>query len=665
MAGKFRCILLLCFLCLFAGGASSSKLNPGGVPDAAAQGGSSFNLRVDVDLVTIEVIALDKKDKPMRNLKKEDFRLYEDGKKQEILSFDEVSGDSAISSLGITPLNESGLHRGKTVLIVFDDSTIPQEYIKKSRDSAARFVREHMKPQDLFGVASFGMSMKILQNLTGDREDVLAAVGQTATSNASGTFYFEEFLRALEQINYSMARLKGPKSVLIYGRIGYFSSLDVQTIYGKTLDSARKSNVVYYTVDPSTSTGSGPGAEMGSRSPVGFNTPMISGTGPSMPPGGDIARGGGLVPATLRSLATASGGYAIIDTNNIDAELDQLDKQISNYYILGFQSDNPKHDGVFRKVEVKTDLKGVTLKYRPGYQDRRPIDVLASSKQEQKLLTALATPGAATQLPVVFRPAYFYDSPRTARVLIAARIRMDNVTFKKKGGQIGTDLSIMGVANAEDGSIAARFSETLPVSFDKEREAEFRKGNLAYRNYFKLRPGKYLLKLAVSDESSNLGSTEQSLELPAFPNQGFAGSSLVLAEQKSRLPDLIKNLQTQMLDQSDPLIYSGMQTEPRVENSLPVSSTIPVLFRLYNLPDSPDQWDLAAKAKLLDEKGGELALQPIPLKAVISPAGKGEAVVALNLPFQSAAPGKYRLVIEITQAGSAEAATLQTDLELR
>ena len=178
----------------------------------------------------------------------------------------------------------------------------------------------------------------------------------------------------------------------------------------------------------------------------------------------------------MRSLATESGGFSIIDTNNIDDELDQLDQQISNYYILGFQSNNPKHDGAFRKVEVKTDLKGVTLKHRPGYQDRRPIDVLASSKQEQTLLTALASPGAATQLPIAFRPVYFYDSPRIARVLVAARIRMEKMAFKKKGGQIGTDLNIMGVAYAEDGSIAARFSETLPISFDKEKEPEFRNG---------------------------------------------------------------------------------------------------------------------------------------------------------------------------------------------
>ena len=46
---------------------------------AAPQGGT---LRVEVDLVTIEVIAQDKKGTPLLNLKKEDFKIYEDGKQQ-------------------------------------------------------------------------------------------------------------------------------------------------------------------------------------------------------------------------------------------------------------------------------------------------------------------------------------------------------------------------------------------------------------------------------------------------------------------------------------------------------------------------------------------------------------------------------------------------------
>jgi hypothetical protein len=237
------------------------------------------------------------------------------------------------------------------------------------------------------------------------------------------------------------------------------------------------------------------------------------------------------------------------------------------------------------------------------------------------------------------------------------------MTFKSKGAQMGADINIMGAAYAENGSIAARFSETLPVSFSREKEAEFRKQDLSYCNYFRLYPGKYRLKLAASDESSNLGSTEQFLEVPSPPGQGLFSSSLVVAEQLSKLPELIQNLRTQMLDYAEPLFYSGTQIQPSVDNLIPVNSAIPVLFRIYSLPGQPDQWDLLAKAKLLDEKGKEFELEPISLKNSMSAAGKAEAVVSLTLSFQNVPPAKYRLIIEIAEPASAERETLQTDLE--
>ena len=50
------------------------NLNTANAP--AVQQKSPFSMRVDVELVTTEVIALDKHGKPVRNLKKEDFKLY-------------------------------------------------------------------------------------------------------------------------------------------------------------------------------------------------------------------------------------------------------------------------------------------------------------------------------------------------------------------------------------------------------------------------------------------------------------------------------------------------------------------------------------------------------------------------------------------------------------
>ena len=103
-------------------------------------------------------------------------------------------------------------------------------------------------------------------------------------------------------------------------------------------------------------------------------------------------------------------------------------------------------------------MKGVTLRYGKSYLDRRPVDILASSKHEKALLNALASSGPAMQLPVRFRSACFYDSPRMAKVLVTARIGMKKAEIKKKGGQMAGELHVMGAAYAENGGIAARFS---------------------------------------------------------------------------------------------------------------------------------------------------------------------------------------------------------------
>ncbi len=365
----------------------------------------------------------------------------------------------------------------------------------------------------------------------------------------------------------------------------------------------------------------------------------------------------------LRSLANETGGSAIFNTNNFNERLDKVDQELSNYYVLGFQSSNPKRDGKFRKLEVKSEMKGLTIKHRNGYVDPRPLDVLSGSKGEKSLMNAIASPTPVNQLPVTFRAIYFYDTPGLARIPVAAKIRTASMELKKKGGQLATDINLMGVAYAEDGSVSARFSETLHLLFDKEKEEAFRKQDLAYRNYFKLRPGKYQLKLAASDEKGKVGSAEQSLVVPAVPQSGMGASSLVVADQLSRLPDLIQNLQAKLLDESDPLIFNGLQIAPSVENQLPLNTPVRAFFKIYNLSGTPEQRKFVAKVQLLGEKGETQNLPPIPLDRNVFPTGKSEATIGLILPFDKVTPGKYKLVIETSEATSNQSVTVQTDLQ--
>ena len=82
-----------------------------------------------MDLVTVEVIAQDKKGNPILGLKKEDFKLYDDGKLQQIVTFDAVvdSGDQTVPT-SLNDIDET--RRGKVVVILFDDSNITPQQIK-------------------------------------------------------------------------------------------------------------------------------------------------------------------------------------------------------------------------------------------------------------------------------------------------------------------------------------------------------------------------------------------------------------------------------------------------------------------------------------------------------------------------------------------------------
>jgi VWFA-related protein len=142
----------------------------------AVQSQRPISLRVDVDLVTAEVRAFDRKGNPIRNLKKENFHIIEDGKEQDISNFEEVIDD---------PKREDSSNPRKTVLILFDDNTLTSDQIKPARDSAVKFVTKHMTPRDLFAVAYTELSsLKTLQGFTGERGKVLFAAGKPETSFA-------------------------------------------------------------------------------------------------------------------------------------------------------------------------------------------------------------------------------------------------------------------------------------------------------------------------------------------------------------------------------------------------------------------------------------------------------------------------------------------------
>ena len=223
----------------------------------------------------------------------------------------------------------------------------------------------------------------------------------------------------------------------------------------------------------------------------------------------------------------------------------------------------------------------------------------------------------------------------------------------------------MAVAYAEDGSVAARFSETLNLAIDKEREEVFRNSDIPYRNYIRLRPGKYQLKMAIADEKGKVGTSEQTLSVPPMPESGLVSSSLVVSQEMMQLPELIRNLQARLLDETDPLIYKGIQILPPAENSLRRESPVAVFYKLYNLTGEDLKRKFTAKVQLTDEKGQANELPAIDLDEAAYSSGPSEVAVGFNLPLKDLSPGKYRLTVETTDTSKNQTVTSQAELVLQ
>src|SRR5438876_9212105 len=160
---------------------------------AQQTGQAESRIQVTSELVLVNVVAHDKKGNLVRDLKKGDFTLLEDGKKQEISTFDfenvdelatagpaeaAVSGVAGGALLGARKQAEPSLDARdrRLILLFFDFSAMDPEQINRSVDAAKKFVDTKMQPADLMALVSLATNMHVDLDFTDDKNKLLAAV---------------------------------------------------------------------------------------------------------------------------------------------------------------------------------------------------------------------------------------------------------------------------------------------------------------------------------------------------------------------------------------------------------------------------------------------------------------------------------------------------------
>jgi VWFA-related protein len=650
--------------------------NPAQAPAAQVsntpQGG--LVLKMNGELVLTNVVARDAKTGEfVRGLSQNDFSIYENGKKQQISSFDFQSVEMA------TPLNEAtvsslasgvsvsggnavvvtraeDLRNHRLIVMFFDLTSMQPEDLDRSVDAARDFLKNKMQPADLVALVSLGDTLKVDQDFTADKT-VLAqevgayndtegqgfASGSTSTSNqvedtTSSTADESEYndlntdreLYALRTIAKSLEKVGEKKSLLYFSGGIERDGIENQTSLKAAINAAVRANLAIYSVDT---------RGLQAISPLGdASTGSLRGNGAFN--GGAMANNMASNFATQEVMATLSsdtGGKAFFDSNDFSAAFAQVQKDTSAYYAIGFRSSDPARDGRYRKLTIKIDRPGVKLEYRPGYY--APSDFKHSGKEdrEQELEEQLSSDLPATDMAVYMDAMYFRLDDRRYFVPVSLIVPGSQIPFVKGGDKDKATLDIIGSVIDEMKRPIGQARETVKLNLDQTIGS--RQKNIQYTTSFNLPPGKYQLKFVVREnQTGQMGSFEAEITLPEMKKSPLKISSILLASAR------------QPSKKVSPLVRDGQEYVPNISHVFRQDQHLYLLYEVYSPTREKTATDAGKGAKpgirLLSSleliQGAKKVYEtPLVVAKRVNVEGRDAVAIELDVPLAGLKPGQY------------------------
>jgi len=299
-------------------------------------------LRFDTNLVMVPVSVVDRYGRYVPQLKREQFKIFEDGVEQKIAYF------------GTTDLP-------LTVVLVLDTSGSTDYRLDDIQNAAINFVTK-LKPVDSVMVMSFDDRIEVLTKPTTDRELITKAIRRSRTGG--GTRLYD----TVDQLfTKHLTTISGRKSVVLF--TDGVDTTSRRASYDSTIRQAEESDAPIYVVDYDTS-GGGTVFTQGlpmPRGPVILGIPLPTPGGTGMPGGnpGDYRQ----AVAYLKALSSTSGGrfYSGDSLFGIGQAFAWIAEELGRQYSLGYYPKDTARNGQRRSIKVRTTEAELVVKARGSY----------------------------------------------------------------------------------------------------------------------------------------------------------------------------------------------------------------------------------------------------------------------------------------------------------
>src|ERR1700735_147394 len=365
----------------------------------------------------------------------------------------------------------------------------------------------------------------------------------------------------------------------------------------------------------------------------------------------------------LYQLGDGTGGFVILNTNDLLGGLEKIAKDQNQYYLLGYKP-AVSTEGSCHSLKVKVERGGTAVRARSGYCDIRPKDLLAGNPTEKDLETR-ASGEMKGNVAASMEAPFFYTSSNTAQIHLAVEIPASALKFEKVKGKQHASLNILGIAYRPDNSIAARFSDTATLDLDGKKEVEeFQKQPYHYENQFGIASGEYKLKVVFSSGNESFGKLEAPLAIDPYRDQDFSISGVALSNTIRRASDLSTELDIQLLEDRTPLLVQGLQISPSASNHFKKTDTAAIYTEIYEpLLTNPNPPQIAYELTVVERKSGQ---QKAHMSDRIAKVNAGNPVIplGLKLPLGLLDPGSYRVELRALDTAGNISKTRSTDFEV-
>jgi VWFA-related protein len=393
-------------------------------PAAGPQQNQRDIFRSGVDVVTTDVIVRNSQGEFVPDLNKDEFEVYEDGVKQNVISFILVHGGRTTNlaapppppvqeGIILPPTRPTTDASGRIFLIFVDDLHLDFRNTGRIRELFKKISKELIHEGDMFGIVSTGPSSLSI-DLTYDRKRLDEAIDKISGAGLSP----KEILETPEGA-------QGPAEVRYRAHVAYSTAYDIigqlEQVHNRRKAFIYVSNG--YDFDPFADTrlrndaaaaGIGDGSAGGppprdtsrdDNNPFGrtgneFADADLAGElgyltraanranvtiytidprglvgGPDIDQEVDMMDWQHYVTESqnsLRVLAELTGGTAVVNQNDFTKAIKRIDNETSDYYVVGYYSSNPDPLKKRRRIDVKVTRQGLDVLHRTEYTLKAP-----------------------------------------------------------------------------------------------------------------------------------------------------------------------------------------------------------------------------------------------------------------------------------------------------